>query len=104
MTHKELFTLLQTLQIPVAYDHFDENTSLVPPFMAYREVIPSTFKADNKTYFKNLEFEVELVTEKKDVALEEQLEGLFDTNNIPYDKQDEVWDNDEKIYHNIYII
>ena len=104
MTHKQLFDLFKTLNIPVAYDHFEENTQVNPPFMAYREISPNTFKADNKTYYKNLEYEIELVTEKKNVALEQLIEGLFDTNNIPYDKQDEVWDNDERIYHNIYII
>lgn len=104
MKHSELFTLLKTINIPVAYDHFDSNKNIAPPFMAYREISPDTFKADNKTFYKNNVFEVELVTEKKDVALEESIEGLFDSNNIPYDKEDTTWDNDEKIYHIIYII
>lgn len=104
MEHSELYNLLETLNIPVAYDHFEESEHVVPPFVAYREISPDTFKADNKTYYRNNEFEVELVTEKKDVALEKQLEGLFDSNSIPYDKNDTIWDNDEKIYHIIYII
>ena len=104
MKHKELITLLQTLNIPVAYDHFDNNKNLVPPFMAYREISSDTFKADNKTFFRNNEFEIELITEIKDVVLEESLEGLFDSNNIAYDKSDTIWDNEEKIYHIIYTI
>lgn len=104
MTHAQIKTLLDTLKIPVAYDHFIDDKDLQPPFIAYREVVPSTFKADNKTYFKNNEFEVEVITEKKDLVLEGQIEKLFDENDIPYDKEDEIWDNDEKIYHNIYII
>ena len=104
MKHSEWYDLLQTLNIPVAYNHFEENEHVTPPFVAYDEISPDTFKADNKTYYRNNEYEVELVTEKKDVALEKQLEGLFDSNSIPYDKGDTIWDNDEKIYHIIYII
>lgn len=102
MTHKQLFDLLNTIEIPVAYSHFDSNKNLIPPFMVYRETSPDTFKAENKTYYKHLNFEIELVTEKKNVLLESQIEALLDSNNIPYDKLDEVWDNDEKIYHNFY--
>lgn len=104
MKHKDLFNLLKTLNIPVAYDHFDSDKQVVPPFIGYREISPDTFKADNKTFYRTDEFEVELVTRTKDVALEEEIEGLFDSNNIPYDKEDTIWDNDEKIYHIIYII
>jgi len=102
MTHKDLFNLLKTINIPVAYSHFDSNKNINPPFMVYRETSPDTFKAENKTYYKSLNFEIELVTEKKNIALEEQIEAILNNNNIPYDKLDEVWDNDEKIYHNFY--
>lgn len=104
MKHKDVFNLLKTLHIPVAYDHFTSDKRVTPPFMAYREISPDTFKADNKTYYRPYEFEIELVTETKDVALENQIEELLDNNNIPYDKENELWDEDEKIYHNFYII
>ncbi|MBR2677824.1 MAG: hypothetical protein IKE63_00195 [Bacilli bacterium] len=104
MTHKGIFDLLKTLNIPVAYDHFDSNKQVNPPFIAYREISPDTFKADGVTYYRPYEFEIELVTEKKDVSLQNQLETLLTNNNIPYDINDEVWDEDEKIYHNYYEI
>lgn len=104
MKHKELFDLLKKLNIPVAYDHFEDNKSLSPPFMAYREQTANTFNADNKNYFLNKNFEIELVTSKKDVELEERIEELLNKNNIPFDKLDEIWDKDEKIYHIFYEI
>lgn len=104
MTHKQIFDLLKTLNIPVAYDHFDTNKNINPPFLAYREISADTFKADGVTYYRPYEFEIELVTEKKDVALQQTIEGLLTNNNIPYDVYDEVWDEDEKIYHNYYEI
>lgn len=104
MKHKEIYDMLKTLNIPVAYDHFESNKNVEPPFIAYRETAPETFKADGITYYRPYEFEIELVTEKKDVALQERIEELLTTNKIPYDIDSEVWDEDEKIYHNFYEI
>lgn len=102
--HKELFDLLKTLEIPVAYDHFNSDKNIKLPFLVYREQIPYTFKADDTTYHQFFNYEIELATEIKDIALERKIEGLLTTNKIPYDKSDEVWDNDEKIYHIFYEI
>ena len=104
MEHKEVYDLLKTIKIPVVYGHFEDDKTINPPFMVYRETSPDTFKADNKTYFRQYDFEIELVTIKKDISLQEQIEKLLDDNNIPYDMLDEIWDNDEKIYHNFYEI
>lgn len=104
MTHKQLFDLLKTLNIPVAYDHFDSNKQINPPFIVYREISPDTFKADGITYYRPYEFEIELVTDKKDVSLQGQVETLLTNNKIPYDIDNEIWDEDEKIYHNFYEI
>ena len=104
MKHKELYDLLKTLNIPVAYDHFESNKNMSPPFIAYREMDVDTFKADGKTYYRPYEFEIELVTATKDVSLEGQVETLLTENNIPYDVDSSVWDNEEKIYHTFYEI
>ena len=104
MTHKQVFDMLKTLNIPVAYDHFDSNKEIQPPFIAYREIAPETFKADGITYYRPYEFEIELITEKKDVLLEGRVETLLANNKIPYDRENEIWDEDEQIYHNFYEI
>lgn len=102
--HQILFELLKTLKIPVAYDHFEANKDIKPPFMAYREIDTDTFKADGYTYFRGYNFEIELITEIKNPSLQASLEELLTTNKIPYDISDEIWDEDEKIYHNKYTI
>lgn len=104
MEHKELYDLLKKLNIPIAYDHFESNKNINPPFAVYRETSPETFKADNYTFFRNYNYEIEVVTDKKDVVLEQTIEDLLTNNLIPYDKEDEVWDEDERIYHNFYEI
>lgn len=104
MEHKNIYDLLKTLNIPVAYDHFDSDKKVAPPFIAYREISSQTFKADNVTFYRPYEFEIELVTDKKNVALQKAIEDLLTENLISYDIEDEVWDEDEKIYHNFYEI
>lgn len=107
--HKDIYDLLKTLvynskAIPVAYDHFDSDKNISIPFIIYRETSPDTFRADGITYHQFFNFEIELITEKKETALERQIEQLLTNNKIPYSKNDEVWDSDEKIYHNFYEI
>lgn len=104
MKHKDIYDLLKTLNIPVAYDHFESNKNITPPFVVYREISIDTFKADGITYYRPYEFEIDLVTEKKDVSLQEQVETLLTNNKIPYDLDNEIWDDEEKIYHNFYEI
>lgn len=104
MKAKEVYNMLKTLNIPVAYDHFDSNKGITPPFIVYRETDVDTFKADGISYYRGYNYEIELITDKKDISLQEDLEELLTTNKIPYDLQNEAWDNTEKIYHNIYEI
>lgn len=104
MDYQELYTLLNTLNIPVAYDHFSTNKEINPPFIIYRMASPNTFKADCETYYRPYNYEIELVTEKKDIELEKSIADLLTNNKIPYDIYDEIWDDDERIYHNFYEI
>ena len=102
MTYEYLFQLLKTLDIPVAYDHFDSNKEISIPFIVYRAITPDVFNADGITYYRPYNYEIELVTEKKDITLEASIESLLTTNKIPYEAGAEVWDDEEKIYHNFY--
>lgn len=102
--HQIIYEMLQTMQIPVAYDHFDSDKNIRPPFIVYRETDIDTFKADNYSCFRDYNFEIELVTEIKSPSLQDQLETLLTNNKIPFDLRMELWDKDEKIYHNIYDI
>lgn len=102
MKYEEIYNLLKTLNIPVAYDHFNSNKAVSPPFIVYREQSPNTFKADDKTYYRPYNFEIELITEKKDITLESRVEELL--KDIPYDIETGSWDEEEKIYHNFYYI
>lgn len=98
----ELKTLLEQLNIPVAYDHF--NTATAPPFLAFRRESTSNFGADNKVYKKINNYYVELYTEYKNPALEESLESIFNANNIFYEVQSEDYIESEQMYEVVYVI
>lgn len=97
-----LMTILQQLNIPVAYDHF--NTPTAPPFIAYRRYSQSNFGADNKVYEKINNYYIELYTEFKDVELEEQLEELLNNNDIFFNVESETYIDGEKMYEIVYSI
>lgn len=111
MNEKELFDLLRTIQIddthtiPVAYDHFEENlvNRIVPPFILYRNTDTTTLKADDKVFYQNNNYIIDLVYEVKNIALEQKLEKLLNDNYLPYDKEEDYL-FDERIYQIRYFI
>lgn len=105
MDEKELYELLNSLHIPVAYDHFvlSDAPKVEPPFILYRNAESAQFKADDQVYFKTKQYMVDLVTDYKDIDLEYMLEELFEENHIPWEKT-EVYIDFEKIYQVTYFI
>ena len=99
---QNLKTILEQLNIPVAYDHF--NTETNPPFIAFRRYSQSNFGADNSVYKKIDNYYVELYTEYKDIELEQQLEDLLTSNDVFFNVESESYIDTEKMYEVIYSI
>lgn len=97
-----LKTILEQLNIPVAYDHFNEATN--PPFICFRRYSQDNFGADDVVYEKINNYYVELYTEYKDVELEAELENLLTNNGIFFNVESEDYIDDEKMYEIIYTI
>ncbi len=98
---KHIKTMLKTLGIPTAYDHFEEGEGPDPPFICYRSPESSNFAADGKVYLKIEEIDVELYTDEKDPEIEERLETLLTENGYVYQKT-EAWIESEKLYEVLY--
>jgi len=96
-----LFTLLKTLNLPVAYHHYESPPS--PPYIVYLFSYSSNFGADNKVYEAGKNFQVELYTKTKDPTSEALIEGLFDANDIFWDKT-ETYIDSEDLYQVLYEI
>ena len=98
---EELLQILSETQIPFAYHHFSEGESPEPPFICYLLPGSNNFSADGKVYYKINEVHIELYTDLKDLAVEQQLEDVLDEHGIFYNKS-ETWIESEKLYEVLY--
>lgn len=98
---EELLQMLNAIQIPFAYLHFAEGESPEPPFICYLLPGSDNFSADGKVYYKINEVHIELYTDLKDLAVEQQLEEVLDEHGIFYNKS-ETWIESEKLYEILY--
>lgn len=98
---EELLQILSETSIPFAYHHFAEGESPEPPFICYLLPGSNNFSADGKVYYKINEVHIELYTDLKDLAVERQLEDVFDEHGIFYNKS-ETWIESEKLYEVLY--
>ena len=101
MDEGALKAILTTLNLPVAYHHFVSPPK--PPYIVYLFSYNSNFGADNKVYKAIKNFQVELYTSKKNSTLETLIEGLFNTQDIYWDKA-ETYIESEKLYQVMYEI
>jgi hypothetical protein len=101
MDEATLFTLLKTLNLPVAYHHFVAPPT--PPYIVYLLDNTDNFGADNKVYKICKNFMVELYTKTKDPTSEALIEGLFDANEIYWEKT-ETYIDSEGLYQVLYDI
>ena len=100
---EELLQILSETQIPFAYHHFAEGESPEPPFICYLLPGSNNFSADGKVYYKINEVHIELYTDLKDLAVEQQLEDVLDEHGIFYNKS-ETWIESEKLYEVLYTV
>lgn len=99
---QDLKSLLETLEIPIAYDHF--NTPTTPPFIVYRRYAQNNIGADNTVYKTLDNYYITLCTEYKDIDLEHRLEELLQSAEIYYNVENETYIDDEQMYEIIYTI
>lgn len=107
MEPSNLYKLLLSLDLPVAYHHFieDKNNQLPsPPFIIYEVEKPNVFYADDNNFFIEDNFIIHLITENKNLELESKLETLFFSHNIPFEKEKGDYIESEKIYQIDYLI
>ena len=98
---KTLLSVLDSIGIPYAYDHFAEGESPELPFLCYLLPGSSNFSADGKVYHRVSEVRLELYTDCKDLDSEEKVEAALDAAGIFYNKT-ETWIDSEKLYEVLY--
>ena len=98
---EKLLSVLDSIGIPYAYDHFAEGESPNPPFLCYLLPGSSNFSADGKVYHRVSEVRLELYTDCKDFASEQKVEDALDAAGLFYNKT-ETWIDSEKLYEVLY--
>ena len=98
---EELLQILSETQTPFAYHHFAEGESPDPPFICYLLPGSNNFSADGKVYYKINEVHIELYTDCKDLAVEQDVEAVLDGHGVFYNKS-EIWIESEKLYEVLY--
>lgn len=101
-TKQELLAILQTVGLPVAFDHFETPQAL--PYIAYVPARHNTFAADNVAYYRTTAYSVELYTEYKNPALEEAVEAALTAAGLYYDIDIDDYLTTEQMYMVAYTV
>lgn len=101
MTYQNVATMIASIGLPYAYDHFTDETGREPPFICF--IYPETddFIADNKNYTKIRRLQIELYTDNKDFELEARVESVLEAAGLVY-KADGDFLNTEQMYMQTY--
>lgn len=89
--------LLEETELPVAYDHFKEQTD--PPFLVYLLPESRNLYADDCIFQTNALVRVELYTDKKDLELERRVEAVL--SDMIWTKTEEYIES-EDMFETIY--
>jgi len=101
MTKEQVVSMIRSMGIPFAYDHFAEGESPDPPFLVHLYPGSDNFAADGIVYYKRDKLHIELYTDKKDDDLEDRIESIINRNGLYYNKS-ETWIPSEKLYEVLY--
>lgn len=97
MTYKEVNTMIASVGIDYAYDHFTDDTEHHLPFICFLYGNSDDFSADNINYQRIRSLDIELYTENKDFALEQTVETVLNSNGLFYSRE-ESWIDSEQMY------
>lgn len=106
MTQEELYAVLVSLGLPVAYGEFKstpQTPAPSPPFICYQFVDSDDLIADDVNTIELSNYWIELYTVKKDKAREKLIEDMLKSYSLPYYKH-ETWIDTEKMRQVIYEI
>ena len=100
----DLKTILDAAGFPVAYSHFidsSNNPLPEPPFIVYLCTSSSNFIADNVVHTKIDNAQIELYTNKKDLAAESAVEAALNNAELPW-ASTETFIEAEQLFQKIY--
>ena len=97
-----VFQLLQTLNIPVVYGRHTDR--VVAPYLMVTGSGQDYFAADNTYYTRENRYTVEYYFKTKDPTFETAIENLLLENGYRYEKSEDLYLDDEKVFFIYYDI
>ena len=101
MDEINLYELLKTTGLPVAYHHY--NSPPEPSYLVYFFRSSDDLAADNINYIPINNYQLELYTGIKDLQTERRIEVCLTAADIYFSKQ-EIYINSERLYQVVYEI
>ena len=101
MTYEEINEMMAEMGLHFAYHHFAEGESPEPPFLLFLSPGENVFSADNVRYHSFKQLDIELYTDRKAPALEEEIEAVLTQHEIYFTKT-EIYIESENLYEVLY--
>lgn len=101
MTYEDIASMLNSTDLPVAYNSFPIGNVPPLPYIVYSFPNSENFGADNYAYQKGTQLRMWLCVAEKDFATENILESVLDANKIFYDKT-ESFEQSDSMYMILY--
>lgn len=106
MTREQIATMIGSIGLPFAFDHFEEDDAARPqgpPFICFLLPERNDFHADGLNYVKISELDIELYTDEPDFDLEAAVEAALAAADLPFTRSDAVYIESEQMYQTTYI-
>ena len=94
MTYKEVNTMIASIGIDYAYDHFTDDTGHELPFICFFFSDSNDFAADNANYQRIRTLDIELYTANKEFTLEETVETTLNSYGLVYYREESYLDSE----------
>ncbi len=99
MTQAELYQALKATGLPVVYSHWKAGDPLnqppAPPYLIFQFAESDDLMADNHNYHAISAYDIELYSNRKDLAAEAKLENKLKELRIPYEKSETRIESEE---------
>lgn len=95
MTYKQVSDMIESIGLPYAYYEFPNGTEIAPPFVCFLFTDSNDLAADNTNYQKIRPLEIELYTDAKDFALENQVETALNQSGLVYSRSETYIDTEQ---------
>lgn len=101
MTEVEIAQMIKSIGYPVAYHHYAEGQEPSKPYIVYLYPGSNNFSADGIVYQSVNQLDIELYTEKKNLAAEKAVEAVLKEHGFFYEKSESYLET-EKMFEVLY--